>query len=74
MSYTRPRPALRSVIYGSLGTAIALLVFYLYLSAVALLLGEKVNAAINRGATDSAVQARRVEYPRETLRADNGGG
>jgi hypothetical protein len=29
MSYARPRPALRSVIYGSLGAAIALLVFYL---------------------------------------------
>jgi hypothetical protein len=38
-----------------------MLVFYLYLSAVALLLGEEVNAAINRGATDSAVQARSVE-------------
>jgi membrane protein len=38
-------------IYGSLGTAIALLV-YLYLSAVALLLGEEVNAAIYGGATD----------------------
>jgi membrane protein len=50
-----------SVIYGGLGTAIALLVFYLYLSAVALLLGEEVNAAINRGATDSAVQTRSVE-------------
>ena len=39
------------VIYGSLGTAIALLI-YLYLSAVALLLGEEVNAAIYGGATD----------------------
>jgi hypothetical protein len=55
MSYTRPRPALPSVIYGRLGTAIALLVFYPYLPAVALLLGEEVNAAINRGAKDSAV-------------------
>jgi len=44
------------VIYGSLGTAIALLV-YLYLSAVALLLGEEVNAAIYRGATDSDLQS-----------------
>ena len=43
-------------IYGSLGTAIALLV-YLYLSAVALLLGEEVNAAICRGATDSELQS-----------------
>jgi uncharacterized BrkB/YihY/UPF0761 family membrane protein len=74
MSYTGPRPALRRVIYGSLGTAIALLVFYLYLSTVALMLGEEVNAAINRGATDSAVQARGVEQPRETIRAENGGG
>jgi uncharacterized BrkB/YihY/UPF0761 family membrane protein len=49
------------VIYGSLGTAIALLVFYLYLSAVASLLGEEVNAATNRGAMDIAAQARGVE-------------
>jgi len=61
MSYTRPRPALPSVIYGSLGTAIALLVFYLYLSAFALLLGKEGTAAINRGVTDSSVQARGVE-------------
>jgi membrane protein len=38
------------MIHGSLGTAIALLV---YLSAVALLLGEDVNAAIYGGATGS---------------------
>jgi membrane protein len=44
------------VIYGSLGTAIALLV-YLYLSAVALLFGEEVNVAIYRGATDSDQQS-----------------
>src|SRR5215203_445898 len=46
------------VIYGSLGTAIALLV-YLYLSAVALLLGEEVNAAIYGGATDNEMQSQR---------------
>jgi membrane protein len=43
-------------IYGSLGTAIALLI-YLYLSAVALLLGEEVNAAIYCGATESEMQS-----------------
>lgn len=36
-----------SVIYGSLGAAIAL-IFYLYLSAIALLLGAEVNVAIFR--------------------------
>lgn len=61
MSYTRARPALPSVIYGSLGTAIALLIFHLYLSGVALLLGEEVNVPIYRGVTDSSVQARGVE-------------
>ena len=56
------------VIYGSLGTAIALLT-YLYLSAVAFLLGEEVNAAIYRGATDSEMQSQRSIIDRETLRA-----
>jgi membrane protein len=45
-----------SVIYGSLGTAIALLT-YLYLSAVAFLLGEEVNAAIYHGATESEMHS-----------------
>jgi membrane protein len=58
------------VIYGSLGTAIALLV-YLYLSAVALLLGEEVNAAIYRGTTDSEMQSQRRRGDRETLRVEN---
>jgi membrane protein len=58
------------VIYGSLGTAIALLV-YLYLSAVALLLGEEVNAAIYRGATESEMQSQSRVIDRETLRAEN---
>jgi len=57
-------------IYGSLGTAIALLV-YLYLSAVALLLGEEVNAAIYRGATNSGVQSQRSRIDSDTLRAEN---
>ncbi len=39
------------VIYGSLGTAVALLV-YLYLSAAALLLGAEVNESIRRHAQD----------------------
>ena len=39
------------VIYGSLGTAIALLV-YLYFSAAALLLGAEVNGAIYRRAQE----------------------
>jgi membrane protein len=58
------------VIYGSLGTAIALLV-YLYLSAVALLLGEEVNAAIYHVAADREIQSQRPKTNRETLRAEN---
>jgi membrane protein len=58
------------VIYGSLGTAIALLV-YLYLSAVALLLGEEVNAAIYGGATDGELQSQRRTIDRETLGEEN---
>jgi membrane protein len=61
------------VIYGSLGTAIALLI-YLYLSAVALLLGEEVNAAIYRGATDNEMQSQRRRIDGETPRAENRGG
>ena len=60
-------------IYGSLGTAIALLI-YLYLSALALLLGEEVNAAIYRDATDSEMQSHRRRMDRETLGAENRGG
>jgi membrane protein len=40
------------VIYGSLGTAVALLV-YLYLSAAALLLGAEVNEAVYRRALET---------------------
>jgi uncharacterized BrkB/YihY/UPF0761 family membrane protein len=58
------------VIYGSLGTAIALLV-YLYLSAVALLSGEEVNAAIYRVVTESGMQSQRARMDREDLRAEN---
>jgi membrane protein len=58
------------VIYGSLGTAIALLI-YLYLSAVALLLGEEVNAAIYGGATHSEMQSQRRTRDRETLSTEN---
>ena len=53
------------VIYGSLGTAIALLV-YLYLSAVALLSGEEVNAAIYRVVTESELESRKLRTERET--------
>ena len=59
------------VIYGSLGTAIALLV-YLYLSAVALPLGKEVNAAIYRGATDSETQNQKPRTDHETLGAEKG--
>ena len=59
------------VIYGSLGTAIALLV-YLYLSAVALLLGEEVNAAIYGGTTDSEMQSRKLRTDRETRGTEKG--
>ena len=59
------------VIYVSLGTAIALLI---YLSAVALLLSKEVNAAIYGGATDSEMQSQRHRIDRETLRAENRGG
>jgi membrane protein len=62
------------VIYGSLGTAIALLVYLLYLSAVALLLGEEVNAVIYRSATASELQSQESKIDRETLRAENSGG
>jgi membrane protein len=37
----------RGLTYGSLGTAVGLL-FYLYLSASAVLLGAEVNAAVHR--------------------------
>lgn len=60
-----------SVIYGSLGTAIALLT-YLYLSAVAFLLGEEVNAAIYRGATESEIQSQELGTDRETLGSEKG--
>src|SRR5829696_3876904 len=60
-------------IYGSLGTAIALLV-YLYLSGVALLLGEEVNAAIYRSATEGEMQSQRRRIDGETQRAENRGG
>jgi membrane protein len=59
-----------SVIYGSLGTAIALLT-YLYLSAAAFLLGEEVNAAIYHGATESGMQSQRRRTDHETLRAES---
>ena len=60
------------VIYGSLGTAIALLV-YLYLSAVALLLGEEVNAAIYGGATDNEMQSQRRRIsPQNTKSGEQG--
>ena len=62
-----------SVIYGSLGTAIALLT-YLYLSAAAFLLGEEVNAAIYHGATESGMQSQRRRTDHETLRAESRGG
>jgi membrane protein len=58
------------VIYGSLGTAIALLI-YLYLSAVALLLGEEVNAAIYHVVTESEMQSQEPIIDREGLRAEN---
>ena len=61
------------VIYVSLGTAIALLV-YLYLSALALLLSKEVNAAIYGGATDSEMQSQRRRIDCDTLRAENRGG
>jgi membrane protein len=47
--------ASRGLTYGSLGTAIGLLV-YLYLSALVVLLGAEVNAAIWQSATDMAEQ------------------
>ena len=58
------------VIYGSLGTAIALLV-YLYLSAVALPLGVEENAAIYRGAADSEMQSQRRTIDHGIPRAEN---
>jgi membrane protein len=48
--------ASRGLTYGSLGTAIGLLV-YLYLSALVVLLGAEVNVAIWRSVSDGAEQA-----------------
>ena len=59
------------VIYGSLGSAIALLT-YLYLCAAALLLGEEVNATIYRGATDNEMQRQELGTDRETLGTQQG--
>jgi membrane protein len=53
------------MIYASLGTVIALLV-YLYLSAVALLLGEEMNATTYRGATDSVAQNQELSVGDQT--------
>jgi membrane protein len=59
------------VIYGSLGTAIALLV-YLYLSAVALLLGEEINAAIYHAGADHEMQSQRRRLDHETKSGEQG--
>ena len=44
---------------------------YLYLSAVALLLGEEVNAAIYGGATDNEMQSQRRRIDHGIPRAEN---
>jgi membrane protein len=47
--------ASRGLTYGSLGTAVGLL-FYLYLSALVVLLGAEVNAAFWQSVSDMAEQ------------------
>jgi membrane protein len=57
--------------YGSLGTAISLLL-YLYVSAAALLLGAEVNAAMLRESLDAARSARDTQTSRSANTARRG--
>jgi membrane protein len=61
-----------SVVYGSLGAAVALLLYF-YISAAVLLLGAEVNAAIHHRASDRNIQkeARRTNH--ETSSAEDSG-
>jgi membrane protein len=58
-----------SVLYGSLGAAIALLLYF-YISASVLLLGAEVNAAVQHRASDGKIQKEEDRTGREALDAD----
>jgi len=59
-----------SVIYGSLGAAFALLLYF-YISAAVLLLGAEVNAAIHHCTSDSEMQKEERRNDHETPDAKN---
>ena len=59
-----------SVIYGSLGVAFVLLLYF-YISAAVLLMGAEVNAAIHHYATDREMQAEEHKSDREARDADD---
>jgi membrane protein len=58
-----------SVIYGSLGAAFALLLYF-YISAAVLLLGAEVNAAIHHYASDRNIQEEERRTDDETPDAE----
>ena len=60
-----------SVIYGSLGAAFALLLYF-YISAAVLLLGAEVNVAIHRYTSEGETQIEERRNDHETLDANNG--
>jgi len=60
-----------SVIYGSLGAAFALLLYF-YISAALLLFGAELNAAIHRVTSDSKLQKELRRSDHETPDAKNG--
>src|SRR5215218_9990115 len=60
-----------SVIYGSLGVAFALLLYF-YISAAVLLMGAELNAALHHCAADSEMQKEERRNEHETPDAKNG--
>jgi membrane protein len=60
-----------SVIYGSLGVAFVLLLYF-YISAAVLLFGAEVNAAIHHCTSDSEIQKEELRNDHETPDAKNG--
>ncbi len=61
-----------SVIYGSLGAAFALLLYF-YISAAVLLLGAEVNSAIHYYTSNSNIQEEEHKTEHETADANEGG-
>jgi membrane protein len=61
-----------SVIYGSLGVAFVLLLYF-YISAAVLLFGAEVNVAIHHCTSDSEIQKEELRNDHETPDAKNGG-